>query len=54
MLYIHEQGEKITIQKLSKALNVTTRTIYRNMPETLKKEKDQLNEELQLRKLSKV
>jgi hypothetical protein len=54
MLYIHEKGEKITIQKLSKALNVTTRTIYRNMPETLKKEKDQLNEELQLRKLPKV
>lgn len=54
MLYIHEQGEKITIEKISKALCVTTRTIYRNMSETLKKEKDQLNEELQLRKLSKV
>jgi hypothetical protein len=47
MLYIHEQGEKITIKKLSDHLNVTTRTIYRNMSETLKKEKDLLNEKLQ-------
>lgn len=54
MLYLHEQGEKITVSKISEALKVTTRTIYRNMSEQLKKEKDQLNEELQLRKLSTV
>ena len=54
MLYIHDQGEKITIKKISEALKVTTRTIYRNMSESLKTEKDLLNEELQLRQLSKV
>ena len=47
MLYLHDQGEKITIKKISDALNVTTRTIYRNLTDELKKEKDQLNEELQ-------
>jgi len=47
MLYLHDQGEKITIKKISEALNVTTRTIYRNLSDELKKEKDQLNEELQ-------
>ena len=54
MLYIHDQGEKITIKKISEALKVTTRTIYRNMSDSLKTEKDLLNEELQLRQLSKV
>lgn len=54
MLYLHDQGEKITIKKISEALKVTTRTIYRNMSESLKTEKDLLNEELQLRQLSKV
>ena len=47
MLYLHDQGEKITIKKISEALHVTTRTIYRNLTDELKKEKDQLNEELQ-------
>jgi len=47
MLYLHDKGEKITIKKISDALNVTTRTIYRNLTDELKKEKDQLNEELQ-------
>lgn len=54
MLYLHDKGEKITIKKISEALKVTTRTIYRNMSESLKTEKDLLNEELQLRQLSKV
>lgn len=54
MLYIHDKGEKITIKKLSETLNVTTRTIYRNMSETLKREKDLLNEKLQPRQLSSV
>ena len=43
MLHINEQGENITISKLAKALNCTTRTIHRNMSEELKKEKDKLN-----------
>lgn len=47
MLYLHDKGEKITIKKISEALKVTTRTIYRNITDELKKEKDLLNEELQ-------
>lgn len=47
MLYLHDQGEKITVKKISEALKVTTRTIYRNITDELKKEKDLLNEELQ-------
>jgi len=47
MLYLHDKGEKITVKKISEALKVTTRTIYRNLTDDLKKEKDQLNEELQ-------
>lgn len=47
MLEMHELGEKITINKLAKHLNCTTRTIYRNMDDQLKNEKDSLNEEIQ-------
>lgn len=47
MLYLHDKGEKITVKKLSEALKVSTRTIYRNISDELKKEKDLLNEELQ-------
>ena len=43
MLYIHDDGKKITISKLAKALKCTSRTIHRNMGEELKKEKDKLN-----------
>ena len=42
MLYIHEQS-KITIAKLAKILNCTTRTIHRNIGEELKREKELLN-----------
>ena len=42
MLYIHEES-KITIKKLAKALKCTERTIYRNMCEELKEEKQLLN-----------
>jgi hypothetical protein len=45
MLYIHEEG-KITVKKLAKALNCTERTIYRNMCNELKEEKDLLNKQL--------
>ena len=44
MLIIHEQ-ETITIPKLAKALNCTTRTIYRNIGEELKQEKKLLNKQ---------
>ena len=45
MLYIHEEG-RITVKKLAKALNCTERTIYRNMCNELKEEKDLLNKQL--------
>ena len=45
MLYIHEEG-KVTVKKLSKALKCTERTIYRNMCNELKEEKDLLNKQL--------
>ena len=45
MLYIHEE-DKITVKKLAKALKCTERTIYRNMCNELKEEKDLLNKQL--------
>ena len=45
MLYIHEEG-RVTVKKLAKALNCTERTIYRNMCNELKEEKDLLNKQL--------
>ena len=46
MLSIHDKGDKITIESISKALECSSRTIYRNMPEELKREKELLNREL--------
>jgi hypothetical protein len=46
MLDIHDLGESITIPKISKLLNCTTRTIHRNMCEELKREKELLNKQL--------
>ena len=51
MLYIHDNGDKITIKKLAEYLKVSTRTIYRNMEKSLKNEKTTLNEKLQFSKL---
>lgn len=55
MILINDKNEKITITKLSKELGVTTRTIYRNMSEHLKREKtilnNSLNEKIQCTKL---
>jgi len=51
MLYIHDTSEKITVSKLAAMLKVSTRTIFRNMNKHLRKEKTQLNEELQRAKL---
>ena len=45
MLYMHEEG-KITVKKLAEALKCTERTIYRNMCNELKEEKDLLNKQL--------
>lgn len=46
MLDIHDLGNKITIGKLAKLLNCSSRTIHRNMSEQLKREKELLNQEL--------
>ena len=46
MLEIHEQGNVIKIIDLAKLLNVTTRTIHRNMGEELVREKELLNKQL--------
>ncbi len=46
MLYINDKGQKITISKLAKHLECSDRTIYRTMGNTLKKEKELLNNEI--------
>ena len=43
MLDINELDEKITITKIAIRLNCSTRTVYRVMGNTLKKEKENLN-----------
>lgn len=46
MLDINDEGQSITTKKLANLLNVTQRTIYRHMCDTLRTEKQILNEEL--------
>ena len=46
MLDINHNEEKITISRISKILNCSTRTIHRNMSNELKKEKELLNQQL--------
>lgn len=46
MLYTHDEGDKITVEKLAGYLNCSTRTVYRNMSNELKKEKELLNQNL--------
>jgi hypothetical protein len=46
MLYMHDDSEKITIDKIAKYLCCSTRTIHRNMGKELKKEKELLNQSL--------
>ena len=46
MLDLHDMGKKITISKLANLLKCSARTIYRNMGNELKKEKELLNKEL--------
>jgi len=46
MIDIHDLNKKITIKRISDALNVSSRTVYRYMCEDLKREKELLNKEL--------
>ena len=46
MLYTHDLNIKITIKKLADHFGCTSRTIYRNMSNELKKEKELLNQSL--------
>ena len=46
MLSLNNEKQKITINKIAKALGCSTRTIYRNMGNQLKLEKELLNSEL--------
>ena len=46
MLDLHDMGKKITISKIAGLLNCSSRTVYRNMGNELKKEKELLNKEL--------
>lgn len=55
MICIHELDQKITISKIAKFLNVTTRTIYRSITDELNEIKANLNnEKIQRSKLRKV
>ena len=46
MLDLNDWGKKITIGRVAGLLNCSTRTIHRHMCDTLKQEKQKLNEEL--------
>jgi hypothetical protein len=46
MLDLNDTGENITINKIAKLLNCSTRTIHRNMCTELKREKELLNKQL--------
>jgi len=46
MLSVNDSGRKITIKRLALHLNVSTRTIHRNMCTELKREKELLNKQL--------
>ena len=46
MLMLNHGGWKITIARLARGLDCSTRTVHRNMSEELKREKDLLNQQL--------
>ena len=46
MLELNDSGKKITVTQLALWLECSTRTIYRNMCEELKREKELLNQQL--------
>ena len=45
MLMLNHGGWKITIARLARGLNCSTRTVHRNMSEELKREKELLNKQ---------
>ena len=47
MIHINEMNQKITITKISKLLNCSSRTVYRTIGHELKQEKNLLNEKIQ-------
>ena len=46
MLDLNDWGKKITIGRIAGLLDCSARTIHRHMCDTLKQEKQKLNEEL--------
>ena len=46
MLHIHQANKKITISSIADVLRVSSRTIYRNITNDIRKEKTLLNEEV--------
>jgi len=46
MLMLNHDGWSITIARLARGLNCSTRTVHRNMSEELKREKELLNQQL--------
>ena len=46
MLMLNHGGWKITMERLARGLNCSTRTVHRNMCEELKREKELLNQQL--------
>ena len=46
MLMLNHSGWKITITRLARGLECSTRTVHRNMTEELKREKELLNQQL--------
>ena len=46
MLMLNHSGWKITMDRLSRGLNCSTRTVHRNMTEELKREKELLNQQI--------
>ena len=46
MLMLNHGGWKITIARLARGLNCSTRTVHRNMSEELKREKELLNQQI--------
>ncbi len=46
MLMLNHGGWKITIERLARGLDCSTRTVHRNMTEELKREKELLNQQL--------
>ena len=46
MLDLNDMGKRITMSRIAGLLDCSSRTIHRNMPEELKKEKELLNQQL--------